>query len=221
MTKSGTRPARQQAKEPRPKPGRPKDEAKGSAILRAAGDCFLRHGLEGASMDAIAREAGVSKLTVYSHFQNKEALFKQVIRAKCGEFSPPESFLALAEQEPRRALTRIAASFMGLMLAPEVLAMHRLVTGESANSPKIAQLMYEAGPQPVMAAFAELLSAYDARGLLQVREPERAADHFFHMLKGDLHGRALLNIGKAPAEAEVKRHIEDCVEVFLRAYATR
>ena len=172
-------------------------------------------------MDAIAREAGVSKLTVYSHFQSKEALFKQVIGAKCDEFSPPESFLALAGQEPRKALTRIASSFMGLMLDPQVLAMHRVVTGESANSPKVAQLMYEAGPAPVMTASAELLRAHDTKGLLEVREPERAADHFFHMLKGDLFFRALLNIGKAPPEAEVRRHVEDCVDVFLRAYAPR
>ncbi|HET9701368.1 MAG TPA: TetR/AcrR family transcriptional regulator [Burkholderiales bacterium] len=221
MAKSGTRQRLRDPAKARPKPGRPKDEAKGSAILRAAGTCFLRHGLEGASMDAIAREAGVSKLTVYSHFQNKEALFKAVIRAKCGEFSPPESFLAMGDLEPRTALTRIAGSFMGLMLAPEVLAMHRVVTGESANSPKVAQLMYEAGPEPAMAAFAELLAAYDRKGLLAVREPARAADHFFSMLKGDLHSRALLNIGRPPAEAELKRHLDDCVEVFLRAYAPR
>src|SRR5574341_357855 len=89
-TKTGTRRARQAAPEARPRPGRPKDEAKGSAVLMAAARSFLKHGLEGTSMDAIAREAGVSKLTVYSHFRNKEALFKEVIRCKCNEFAPPE-----------------------------------------------------------------------------------------------------------------------------------
>lgn len=201
--------------------GRPKDPSKGSAILEAAGKCFLKHGLEGASMDAIAREAGVSKLTVYSHFQNKDALFKHVINWKCNEFSAPESFLSLAGEEPSKALALIANGFLRLMLAPEVLAMHRVVAGEAAKNPKIAQLLYEAGPKPVLAGFVELLRAYVKKGLLEVREPERAADHFFSMLKGDLHFRMMLNIAKPPADAEVRRHADDCVEVFLRAYAKR
>ena len=53
-------------------PGRPKDLGKGSAILDAAKRLFTAHGFEGASMDQIAAEAGVSKLTVYSHYGDKE-----------------------------------------------------------------------------------------------------------------------------------------------------
>ena len=49
-------------------PGRPKDQAKRLAILEAAKTLFMRNGYEGSSMDAIAAEAGVSKLTVYNHF---------------------------------------------------------------------------------------------------------------------------------------------------------
>jgi TetR/AcrR family transcriptional regulator, mexJK operon transcriptional repressor len=51
-------------------------------------------------------------------------------------------------------------------------------------------------------------------------DPERAADHFFHMPKGNLHFRALLGMAKQPPETEVKRHVADCVEVFLRAYTS-
>ena len=52
--------------------GRPKDPAKRAAILDAAEKLFLSQGFTGTSMDAVAKEAGVSKLTVYSHFSDKE-----------------------------------------------------------------------------------------------------------------------------------------------------
>ena len=56
-------------------PGRPKDPEKRNAILEAAMQLFPSRGYDGVSMDALAQAAGVSKLTVYSHFEDKEALF--------------------------------------------------------------------------------------------------------------------------------------------------
>ena len=52
-------------------PGRPKDPGKRAAILDAAKRLFVSQGFERVSMDQIAAEAGVSKLTVYSHFGDK------------------------------------------------------------------------------------------------------------------------------------------------------
>ena len=56
-------------------PGRPKDLEKRAAILQAAKQLFTTQGFDGTSMDAIAGLAGVSKLTVYSHYRDKERLF--------------------------------------------------------------------------------------------------------------------------------------------------
>ena len=69
-------------------PGRPKDPAKRKAILEAAETLFLRNGYDGSSMDAIAAEAGVSKLTVYSHFTDKETLFAFAVKSKCEQQIP-------------------------------------------------------------------------------------------------------------------------------------
>lgn len=60
-------------------PGRPKDLAKRQAILDAAKRLFVSMGYASTSMDAVATEAGVSKLTVYSHFNDKETLFSAEI----------------------------------------------------------------------------------------------------------------------------------------------
>jgi TetR/AcrR family transcriptional repressor of mexJK operon len=69
-------------------PGRPKDLAKRQAILDAAKTLFLTKGYANTSMDAVATQAGVSKLTVYSHFNDKETLFSAAVVAKCEEQLP-------------------------------------------------------------------------------------------------------------------------------------
>ena len=89
-------------------PGRPKDLGKRAAILDVAKRLFSQNGFDGVSMDQIAAEAGVSKLTVYSHFGDKESLFSSAIRAKCEEQMPPTLFLAGLEGNLREQLTTIA-----------------------------------------------------------------------------------------------------------------
>ncbi len=69
-------------------PGRPKDLEKRAAILEAAKQLFVKQGFEGTSMDAIANKAGVSKLTVYSHYRDKETLFAAAVSSKCEEQMP-------------------------------------------------------------------------------------------------------------------------------------
>ena len=100
-------------------PGRPKDPAKRRAILEAAKSLFLRNGYDGSSMDAIAAEAGVSKLTVYSHFTDKETLFSAAIKAKCEE-QLPELLFELPDNVPLESqLLEIARGFLALVNSRE------------------------------------------------------------------------------------------------------
>ena len=66
--------------EPKPRRGRPRDPERCRRILEAARAHFYAHGLERASVDVIASDAGVSKMTVYSHFGSKEGLLEAVVR---------------------------------------------------------------------------------------------------------------------------------------------
>ena len=73
-------------------PGRPKDMEKRAAILAAAKALFISNAFAGTSMDAIAADAGVSKLTVYSHFGDKDNLFREVIRSHIQDLLPEETY---------------------------------------------------------------------------------------------------------------------------------
>jgi len=198
-------------------PGRPKDLGKRQAILDAAKAMFTRHGFAGVSMDQIAAEAGVSKLTVYSHFGDKEALFAAAVRAKCEE-QLPDLFAAPRRGSLRTQLLAIARGFFGLVMSEEAIAMHRMMLGSESDD-KLRELFWQAGPQRVQDSFAEFLRARVAAGDLLVPDVSRAASQFFCLLKGEPHARLMCGLSTGPTAAEAQAHIAATVDLFLRAHA--
>src|SRR5690606_24545942 len=121
---SSSRPANATEK-PAPRsagPGRPKDLGKRAAILDAAKELFIEQGFNGISMDGIAAAAGVSKLTVYSHFGDKETLFTEAIQAKCVEMMPDELFVPDSEGPLRDQLLGIGDAFFTLISSDAAIA---------------------------------------------------------------------------------------------------
>lgn len=200
-------------------PGRPKDQAKRLAILEAAKTLFMRNGYEGSSMDAIAAEAGVSKLTVYSHFKSKEELFRETVFSKCSEHWPEVLFDTNARHSLRERLRGIASGFLDLVFSDDVLHMYRLMAAQSQAQTQFGRLFWAFGPERTLTRFAQLLEVADKAGELKVSDAREAASHFFILLKGEHHIKAL--VGAAPAlEAPARaRHIDAVIKLFLRAYA--
>lgn len=199
-------------------PGRPKDLEKRAAILEAGKRLFPKQGFDGTSMDAIAAEAGVSKLTVYSHFNDKETLFKSVIEAKCEEQLPPGLFLPDLEGPIRGQLLTIARAFFALITSEESIALHRMMTSQ-AQPTKLAQLFWEAGPKKLQAAFEAFLQAEVDGGQLEIPEVCRATSQFFCLLKGELHARMMCGCSEPLCAQAVEDHIAATVDMFLRAYS--
>ena len=202
-------------------PGRPKDLEKRAAILCAAKRLFLHGGFEGTSMDAIAAEAGVSKLTVYSHFKDKETLFFHAIRSRCEEQMPETLFdVDIAGPLPEQ-LEAIARAFFALVTAPDALALHRLLVSRGGASDRLVELFLEAGPEVVLAGFEEFLHRHIRAGRLDIPDAARAAQQFFSLIKGELHARLLCGCAKPIGQDEVDAHIRATVDFFLRAYGRR
>ena len=199
-------------------PGRPKDLAKRKAILEAAKALFLSNGYDGSSMDAIAAEAGVSKLTVYSHFTDKEKLFAEAVKSKCEEQLPELLFELSAEVPVAQALLNIDRGFNELINSRESVELHRVMVSLAAQDSKLSHMFYEAGPQRVLHGMEELLRQADQSGLLRVQDPLSAADQFFCLIKGGANFRLLIGCGEALQGAEAEAHVRDAVEVFLRAF---
>lgn len=201
-------------------PGRPKNLIKRAAILDAAQVLFLRYGYDGSSMDAIAQEAGVSKLTVYNHFTDKETLFCAAIEAKC-ETQLTLLFVSSTDKPPRNlreCLLGIAHSFQALVDSPESLAMHRLIISHALSNSALSLLFYEATALRIINKMEQLLITIDKARQLDIARPRQAAEHFFSLLKGTRNLQLLVGYQPEQASLNVQQDIEDVVDLFIKAY---
>ncbi|MGB8634596.1 MAG: TetR/AcrR family transcriptional regulator [Rhodanobacteraceae bacterium] len=205
-----------------PGPGRPKDMEKHAAILSAAKQLFGERGYAGTSMDAVASMASVSKLTVYSHFGDKDTLFRAAVRARCTELFPDDLYLTDETTSVDKALLTIARHHAQLMTSQESVGIWRAISSDrSGHGPQLGRLLWEEGPQRVHALLDDFLASLARQGKLSVEDTGRAATQFMALLKGDLHLKRMVGCEEADCsrfEAEVQENAEAAVEMFLRAY---
>ena len=194
------------------------------AILEAATDLFLDSGYLGASMDEIAAVARVSKQTVYKQFSSKEALFVEVVSSMTEEASArvhKENPELEAGGDVSEYLQAYAMRQLAVVLTPRLMRLRRLVIGEAGRFPRLAEVLYERGPQSAMDAFARSLEGLAARGLLAVDDPAAAASHFnWLVMSAPLHRVMLLGDEAIPEPAALRLHAAEAVRVFLAAYGT-
>src|SRR5213594_3213211 len=125
---------------PKPQRGRPRDPERVRRILEAAQRHFNEHGLERASLDAIAADAGVAKMTVYSNFGSKEGLFQVVVRDRTAPVvAGVPGAGALDPDQPEQALLVIGARFLELARGDDALGTLRSVYGVAGAQPEFCR----------------------------------------------------------------------------------
>jgi len=165
-------------------PGRPKDMTKRAAILQAARQMFTHCDFDGVSMDQIATAAGVSKLTVYNHFGDKETLFSLMVRDYCEQLFPAALFQPAPDMPLRAALMGIAQTYFAVITSEDGLSGHRMMCSHRLTCSPLARRFWEVGPVRVQASLAELLRTRQLAGELDVAQPLVAAAQFFALLRG-------------------------------------
>jgi TetR/AcrR family transcriptional repressor of mexJK operon len=203
---------------PKPPRGRPRDPERGRRILEAAQKHFNEHGLERASVDAIAADAGVSKMTVYSNFGSKEGLFQAVVRDRTAPVvtGVPGSE-ALDPHQPEKSLLAVGARFLALARGDDALGALRSVYGVAGAQPEACRAFYEEGPQRVKDELAAYLRRAHSVGTLKVRNPLQAADLFLSMFFGSAHIRGMLKL-EIPDARENRALLREAVRVFMAGY---
>lgn len=211
---------------PRPTPprraaGRPKSTQKRHAILAAAQRLFLLSGFEGTSVEQIAAEAGVSKLTVYSHFTDKEALFFAAVEERCREQLPDALFDAAPAGPIQARLVSIGQRFHDLLASDDAVALHRMLMSDPRTVERLGELLWQAGPARILASLEVFLKTAVARGELDIERVDEAARQFLWLLKGDINLRMLCGPSGCTPDRSVGEHVAAVVRMFLRAYGPR
>ncbi|NMO94016.1 TetR/AcrR family transcriptional regulator, partial [Actinomycetospora sp. TBRC 11914] len=200
-------------------------EGKRAAIVRAATELFLRQGYQATSTEQVATTAAVSKQTVYNQFGDKQSLFRAIV---LGVTVTAETFAAgLADalggaDSPARldaALRALARRYLATVTNPQVLALRRLMISEAARFPDLAAAYYEQGPSRVVAALGPVLAGLADRGLLVVRDDDRAAVDFAFLVLGRHLDEAMFKVEhRGLPTAEIEAGADHAVDVFLAAY---
>lgn len=198
--------------------GRPRDPAKVRSVLKAAQREFGEHGFDGASVDAIARASGVSKVTIYSYFPCKDSLYEAAVLERVEQSVQATRIGELDPKAPREALTRIGTMFLSLVRSPDVLASHRMVYGASTQNSAACKAFFEGGPKRTLGLVTDYLRAANRAGSLKIKDEALAADQFLSMFLGRSHILALLGLAEA-SPAEDRHLLKANVELFLRGYS--
>ena len=200
--------------------GRPRDPERMRKVIAAARQQFTERGFERASMESVAQASGVSKMTIYSYFPTKAALFEAVIGQRVNAVFSFADSEKLDPDDARKSLTLIGRRFLTLIRADDVLGRHRALYG-ATNVAEAARLaFYRQGPLKSIEQVASYLVAASRSGSLEVRNPGVAADQFLSLFLGAAHIHALLGLGK-PTAKEDQKLIDENVDLFMRAHARR
>ena len=189
-------------------------------IAQAAEALFLAHGYGAVSMDAVARQAGVSKATLYAHFASKDAAVRQH-RRRQGRRQPGGRRRCFPTTVPdlRAALLAIGQRMLRFLLQRRTLAILRIAIAESARFPELGRAFYANGPQSFCDRFRAWLDELGAPGPGAHAGPA-GRDRAVHgaAALGRVPAREPRRCRRRPTEAEIDATVTGAVETWLRAF---
>jgi AcrR family transcriptional regulator len=191
--------------------------AKRRQIMDGARQVFLSAGFDGASMNDIARAAGVSKGTLYAYFDSKEDLFEAIIR---GEYAQSAERLCVFRREgdAREMLKDFGVRLISKMSEPYTRSLARVVIAAAEKFPNVGRAFYEAGPLYGATRLAAELENLEKSGALKVPDPERAAWQFVELCQSYVFKRLLFGVVDSISREEIEASVEAGVDVFMKAY---
>lgn len=189
-------------------------------VLQGAREVFRNDGFEGASVDNIARAAGVSKATLYSYFTDKRQLFSEVVRIECKQQA--ETVLAKLDvgASIRDVLPKLGREMVAFYSSDFGQGVYKVCVAESDRFPGLGQEFYESGPQMVCDQVSQLLEKAIERGELRIDDVPLAAEQFGELCKATLFNRRLFNVTKDITPQARDRVVDSAVAMFLSHYAT-
>jgi AcrR family transcriptional regulator len=208
--------------DPMPKGANPEeDSAKRRQVLDGARKVFLDVGFDAASMNDIARVAGVSKGTLYVYFDSKVALFEALIRED--RTQQAEQLLRVSDwdSDMRTVLISFGVSLVTMITQPSCVAHARTVIAVAPKFPQIGRAFYEAGPRVGIRRLTDYLAQRVEAGELAIDDLDLAASQLIELFSAGLMKRVIFNVADDVSEATIRAVVTKGVDVFLAGYAPR
>lgn len=197
------------------------ESAKRRDILEGARRVFFDKGFDGASMDEVAKTAGVSKATIYVYFGSKEELFEALVLSERAKSAERLFEMDPASDDIAGLLRRIGISFMTMMVEPDHIRLVRMVMGAAEKFPRIGQAFFEAGPCQGGRRLADLLRHQANLGHLQIGDEVQAAHIFFNLCHDKTVKGLLFDCNAPPTQEEIAYTVDEAVRLFLAGYGPK
>lgn len=197
---------------------------KRDAILCAAARIFHRDGFQGASIDLIASEAGVSRQTIYNHYRDKEALLAAVVddsleRVNHSMYRLLESFPAQMDNLETALIDFASKLGENCIYNASGAFLRKLVLSNEPLQPAVLALYAEKGPAKFIPALAKCLTSLAAKSTLHFDCPEMAARQFLALINADIHSYQFS--GRALTDDMIRESARNGIQTFLKAFCTQ
>lgn len=190
-----------------------RSEQKRRQILDAGRELFMAQGFADTSMDQVTAKSGVSKATVYNHFPSKEILFEEAVRTRAEEVFALLPVLDPEHQEPEKMLTQYYHTLLTILFSEDGACMCFLLMSEGRRFPDNARLIFESGFGRGLREMALYLAQLDARGVLQVPDPDWAAMKLLGLVMPPL---PMMCAGFAPLVIPPIEEVRKSIRLFLK-----
>ncbi len=194
------------------------ESAKRRQIVDGARAVFLAQGFDAASMNDIARAAGVSKGTLYVYFKNKEELFEAIIEQECEAQAEGIFDLDPNDNDVEAVLTRLGVAYVKFLCRPQKASAIRIVIAIAERMPELGRKFYESGPARGIAKLAAYIEAQVEAGTLVVEDCEIAAAQLMEACQAMIFKSMVFNFASAPSPELIERVVRIAIKTFLAAY---
>jgi len=198
--------------------GRPLDHNKDKAIFAAAHELLFSKGPAGFSVEAVARLAKVSKVTIYSRYTNRHALIDAVIRQQANRMGESLSIEPADHVGIHSALTDFGVNLLAFLLSQEYQNFMRALSRNPDMPDNVLQNIYRSGPQCTMIKLADWMRNTRQSGLLKLTEPEKSAELLLGMLMGLDVVRLMYGEPCQRDIQSIEHHVNWVVDAFLTLY---
>jgi TetR/AcrR family transcriptional regulator, mexJK operon transcriptional repressor len=194
-----------------------RSERKRNQILQGAREVFRESGFGGASVDDIARRAGISKATMYRYFPDKAAIYKEVVQRDCQR----QSVLMETEVEDH-ALENIlmdhARNYLHFIVTPFMHDIFRAAVAESSRMPDFGRNFYMSGPDKGRRNLSPILCAAAKRGEIEIGDADFAANQFYALCSTEVFYKTLFGVVETYTEEDLEQRARTAVRTFLNAH---
>src|SRR5579864_1687304 len=199
--------------------GRPQarcDEDTRAVIFEAARHEFAANGYAATCMDGVARRAGISTKTLYRLIPNKAALFEAMITDRIDIFASVVRLRACDGSDIEKAFREALIVCGELILDPDVIALQRMILGDSEKFPEVAETFYHKAIRRTERTLASWLQAQNERGLIKIDDAETAAGILLGMLVFQPQRAVMFGHAPPPTREQLEQRAQSVAALFLR-----